>query len=301
MDLAERSIAVTGATGFLGRYICNALVDRGARVVGTLRSPHRDPDLSAKGVVLRPADLVDTASLRSVFEEVEAVVANAGLIAAQQTSNFVRINVDGMRNLLEAVVEANVRRLIVVSTVSIYRHKNKEQDEKAAQVPYTQRMLQRRPYAATKARAEWLAWNAAEKAGLDLTVVRPGYIYGRGARFLEGFRSRLSAPVAVIPCKRIPLAYAGDVAEAIARCLERAISIGRAYNLTGREDLSWCDFASAWSKAGGPIARVRVHLPWRALHSYDTSSAETDLNWTNTNFVEALAEILKPMTGQQLE
>lgn len=298
MDLAERSIAVTGATGFLGRYICTALLRRRARVVGVVRSPERGADLSDQGVVLRTADLLDAAALRSAFEGVDAVVANAALISAKQTSDFVRINVDGMGNLLEAVAEANVRRLVVVSTVSIYRHNNKGHDENAIQVPYTEKMLQRWPYAATKAQAESLAWDAADKAGLEVTAVRPGYIYGRGAHLIEGFRAWLGAPVALIPCcKRIPLAYAGDVAEALVRCLERPVSIGRAYNLTGREDRSWRDFAQAWAAVGGPIARVKLLVPWVARHRYDTSRAEIDLGWKNTGFVEALTETLRPMTG----
>ena len=294
MDLAERSIAVTGATGFLGRYICTALLNRRARVIGAVRSPDRGADLSAKGVELRTADLLDLPTLRSAFEGVDAVVANAAVVSAKQTSDYVRINVEGMANLLEAVAEASVRRLVVVSTVSIYRHNNKGNDEDAPQVTQTERMLTKQPYATTKAQAESLAWDAAEKMGLDVTAVRPGYIYGRGAQFIDGFRGSLGGAVALIPGKRIPLAYAGDVAEAIARCLERPTTVGRAYNLTGREDLSWSDFASAWSKAGGPVAPIKLPIPWLTRHSYDTSRAECDLNWTNTNFVEALAETLNP-------
>ncbi|MGI9326648.1 MAG: NAD-dependent epimerase/dehydratase family protein, partial [Pseudomonadales bacterium] len=218
MNLAERTIAVTGATGFLGRYISTALLKRRARVVGAVRSLERGADLSDQGVVLRTADLLDAAALRSAFQGVDAVVANAALILADQKSDFVRINVDGMGNLLRAAVEANVRRLLVVSTVSIYRHNGKNNDENATQVPYTEEMLQRQPYGATKAQAEVLAWNAADKAGLEVTTVRPGYIYGRGAHVIETFRAWLGGPVALIPCyRRIPLAYAGDVAEAIVR------------------------------------------------------------------------------------
>ena len=293
LSIAERTIAVTGATGFLGRYICAVLLKHHARVVGTLRSPERGADLADQGVVLRPADLLDAAALHSAFQGVDAIVANAALISANQPLDFIRVNVDGMANLLHAAVEANVRRLIVVSTVSIYRHNGKCNGEHDSQIPYTEKMLQRKPYGATKARAEALAWEAAQKAGLEVTTVRPGYIYGRGARIIGSFRAVLAEPVALIPCyRRIPLAYAGDIAEAIVRCLQRPVSIGRAYNLTGHEDWSWRDFTRAWAQAGGPIARVKLPIPYIARHRYRTSRAETDLEWRNTNFVDALTEIL---------
>ncbi len=299
VDLAERRIAVTGATGFLGRYLCAALQDRGAQVVGVVRSPARGVDLADRGVELRTADLADAAALQEAVQRVDAIVANAGLIFSRQSSDFVRVNVEGMENLIQAAAAANVRRLIVVSTVSIYRHNGQNNDEGAPQVPYTDATIQSQPYAATKAQGEALAWQAAEKHGLEVTAVRPGYLYGRGAHVIKTFRNWLAGPVALIPCcRRIPLAYAADVAEAVSRCLERPVSIGQAYNLTGREDLSWRDFANSWAAAGGPTARIKVPVPRVAQHRYDTSRAVSDLEWTNTSFVDALSEVLQPSDAQ---
>ena len=50
MTLAGARIAVTGATGFLGRYIVDALLARGAHVIGVVRNPARVPELAQKGV-----------------------------------------------------------------------------------------------------------------------------------------------------------------------------------------------------------------------------------------------------------
>src|SRR5207244_3981880 len=57
MLLERKQVAVTGATGFLGRYIVDTLLHRGARVVGVVRNPDRVPELRERGVELRRADL----------------------------------------------------------------------------------------------------------------------------------------------------------------------------------------------------------------------------------------------------
>ena len=50
---------MTGATGFLGRYLVDGLLARGARVIGVVRNPGRVPELAARGVELRQADLAE--------------------------------------------------------------------------------------------------------------------------------------------------------------------------------------------------------------------------------------------------
>ena len=57
MTLAGARIAVTGATGFIGRYIVDVLLARGAHVIGVVRNPAKVPELAQKGVELRQADL----------------------------------------------------------------------------------------------------------------------------------------------------------------------------------------------------------------------------------------------------
>src|SRR5688572_20821225 len=81
MDLAGATIAVTGATGFLGRYVVDVLLKRGARVVGVVRNPDRVPELARRGVELRKADLGNTAELAEGFRGARAVVSNAALFS----------------------------------------------------------------------------------------------------------------------------------------------------------------------------------------------------------------------------
>jgi len=104
------------------------------------------------------------------------------------------------------------------------------------------------------------------------------------------FRRLAGLPVTVMPAlMHLPLVYAGDVAEAIARALERPVSIGRAYNVTGDQATMWA-FARAWREAGGRGALVQLPLPVPWRRAYDITRAREDLGWRNRPLVEALRE-----------
>src|SRR5436309_15196147 len=114
MDLKGRTIAVTGATGFLGRYIVDVLLTRGAHVIGVVRNPDRVPELARRGVELRKADLAERDRLTAGFAGADAVVSNAALFAVNKMFSLGnrtwdehhRTNIEGARNVCEAVPAA---------------------------------------------------------------------------------------------------------------------------------------------------------------------------------------------------
>jgi nucleoside-diphosphate-sugar epimerase len=293
MDLAGATIAVTGATGFLGRYVVAVLLARGARVVGVVRRPDRVPALAACGVELRRADLGDRDGLARGFAGADAVVSNAALFALGNRSwdEHQRANVQGTQNVFEALVEAGVKRVVHVSSVAVYRAHRPYVVEDAPQLGPEDRPGVASAYSISKALSEQVAWRLAAERGLELTTVRPCAIYGAfDPNFTRIFRRLAGAPVTVMPAlMRLPLVYAGDVAEAIALALERPVSIGRAYNVTGDDTTVW-DFARAWREAGGPAARVMLPVPVPFARGYDISRAREDLGWRNRPFLAALRE-----------
>src|SRR5712691_6318889 len=117
MELRGATVAVTGATGFLGRYLVDVLLGRGAHVVGVVRNPDRVPELARRGVELRRADLAERERLAAGFAGATAVVSNAALFALGNSrwDDHHRANIEGLRNVLAAVVDAGVRRVVHVS------------------------------------------------------------------------------------------------------------------------------------------------------------------------------------------
>jgi dihydroflavonol-4-reductase len=293
MELRGATVAVTGATGFLGRYVVDALLDRGARVVGVVRNPDRVPELAARGVELRRADLAERDALARGFAGAAAVVSNAALFSLrnQRWDEHQRANVVGTENVFHAIGDAGVRRVVHVSSVAVYRRSGETKAEDAEQLGSETRRSFTNTYPISKALSEQLAWRLAAELGLELTTVRPCAIYGaHDPNFTAIFARLVGFPLTVIPTvMRLPMVYAGDVADGIARALENPVAVGRAYNLTGEDETFW-SFAQAWREAGGRTAWLTLPLPVPYAERFDHSRATRELGWRNRPFVDALRD-----------
>ena len=289
-----RTIALTGATGFLGRYIVRTLTDRGARVIGVVRNPDKVPELARDGLELRRADLAEPDRLAEGFAGADVVVSNAALLPVRnwRRADHLRTNVRGTENVIAAAAAAGVRRVLHVSSVSVYAGGSRRigedhplLDEDAG--PLTP------PYSLSKALAERRAWQLAGEHAIALTTVRPCLIYGAfDSNFMPIFAALAGAPVTVMPAyTSIPLVYAGDVADAVALALEKPAAAGRAYNLAG-EDVTFWQFFAAWRDAGGRAARVVLPIPFPYGLSYDTTRARSELGWRSRPVGEGLRETL---------
>src|SRR4249919_642268 len=100
MELAGRTIAVTGATGFLGGFVARQLAARGARVRAVVRSPRKAEPLAAAGMEVAAANLLDRASLVDAFRGVDAIASVAALYVLEPRpwSEFFAANVTGPQN-----------------------------------------------------------------------------------------------------------------------------------------------------------------------------------------------------------
>jgi len=294
MDLRGTPIAVTGATGFLGRYIVDVLLARGAHVIGVVRNPSRVPELAAKGVELRQADLGERDRLTAGFAGAKAVVSNAALFALSNQSwdAHERANVDGTRNVMAACKAAGVGRVVQVSSVAVYGlFARGALHEDAPQLGADTWRLPWNVYPASKAISEQEAWRLAKELGLDLTTVRPCTIYGAfDPNFMPVFKRVTALPVTIRPLGlRMSYVYAGDVAEGIALALEHDDSVGRAYNLTGDGE-TWQDLAAAWKETGGKVASLALPIPLPLAPRFDSSRAKRELGWRPRSLVDGLSE-----------
>jgi nucleoside-diphosphate-sugar epimerase len=297
MDLRGARIAVTGATGFLGRYIVDVLLARGAHVIGVVRNPARVPELAAKGVELRTADLAEPDRLAAGFAGASAVVSNAALFALsnRRWDDHERANVSGTRNVMGACRAAGVRRVVHVSSVAVYGlFARGRLHEDAPQLGPDTRRLPWNVYPASKAISEQEAWRLAREYGLELTTVRPCTIYGAfDPNFMPVFKRVTSLPVSIAPVgMRMSYVYAGDVAEGIALALEHERSIGRAYNLTGDGE-TWQDLTAAWKAVGGATPTLALPIPLPLAPDFDSSRAKEELGWRPRSLVDGLRDTLR--------
>lgn len=295
MDLANATVAVTGASGFIGRYLVRALAARGARVVSVVRDPRK---LDGSPAEARRADLADVAALTRAFEGCDAVVSNAGVVSigAKGRDALMRANVEGTRNVFEALRRAGVHRAVMTSSASAYarqpRHVYAERDPLWDPSARVSRPLY---YALSKAVAEREAWRLAGEHDITLSVARPSGVYGAHDR--TGFTSWLlrfarMPLLTVFPTHlHIPNVYAGDLAEAMARMLERDAARGKAYNVAGDPDVSFWDMLTAYRRAGGAVPRVVLPFPVPLRFAYSLARARRDLDFDNRAPTDAFRDM----------
>jgi nucleoside-diphosphate-sugar epimerase len=166
-------VLITGAAGFLGRGLVREAADAGLSVRAVDRIDFR----FGAPIECSKVDILDGASLRHAMVGVAAVIHAAGLVCPlgrhkPDSSEFNHINETGTANVAQAAIEAGVRHLVLVSSVSVYGGSPPGgADENTECRP-------QEPYAESKWRAERRAREITDRAGAQLTVLRLATLYG---------------------------------------------------------------------------------------------------------------------------
>ncbi len=171
---------VTGAAGFLGRYIVERLIARGDRVRALCRSA--TPRLVAIGAEVRVGDLRDSTSVRNAVNDADTVFHVAGVAGMWGPwKHFRDNNIIGTANVIDACLQNGVRRLVYTSSPSVAFALLDQcgADESAG---YSKRFLCH--YAKSKAVAEQKVLAANGLCGLSTCAIRPHLIWGPGDRQL---------------------------------------------------------------------------------------------------------------------
>jgi len=197
----SRLVAITGATGFLGRYIVRACAGKGWRVRILARRPVAHPQLEGLQLDVVPGDLSDQQALRSLVAGADVVVHAAGLIKAANAADFDSVNVRGTANLTR-VIEAHAvaARVILVST-----------------------MAAREPRLSSYARTKRAGEDLLMASRCDWTIVRPCAIYGPWDRETLTIFRAIDHHIFLQPRiadGRIAIIHAVDAASAIAALCE---------------------------------------------------------------------------------
>lgn len=177
--LEGRRITVTGAGGFLGPHVVEALAAEGAQVRALLGPPGVDAREPAHATCVARADICDGAALAELVAGADAVVHMAGpsSVAAsfKDPAHFIRVHTEGTATALEACRTRGVPRFVYVSSAEVYGR------PQATPVREDHPLSSRSPYGAAKTGAEKLVEAFARAYGLRSLILRPFSIYGPGA------------------------------------------------------------------------------------------------------------------------
>ena len=209
-------VLVLGGTGFVGRSVCERLVERQAGAglvrVATRRQTNANRVRALPTVEVAQANVHDDADLARLLMGVDAVV-NLVAILHGSADDFGRVHVQLPQRLARACAAAGVKRLVHVSALGV-----------GPQAPSN--------YLRSKTAGE----AALRDSALALTLLRPSVIFGTEDRFLNVF-AQLQVLAPVIPLAgsdaRFQPVWVEDVARAVVHCLEHADTVGGVFECAG--------------------------------------------------------------------
>jgi dihydroflavonol-4-reductase len=253
-----KTVLVTGASGFVGGHVVEALARNGIRPRCLVRRTSRLDYIKDFSPELVFGDITSQASLETAVAGVDGIVHCAGITRALSLSDYLRVNADGCSNLYHACLAKNpdVRRIVHISSLAAF-------GPSVAGRPAQERQ-ERHPvsnYGRSKLAGQGIA--EAHMDRLPVVVLLPPAVYGPSDRaFLKLFAwaKRGFSPVIGREERWVSLIYAKDLARAVLVCLESEKAVGNEYLLEDGQPHTWREVTAAigWSVHMSP---KRVQIP----------------------------------------
>lgn len=254
-------VLVTGGTGFLGRHLGRALLERGDQPYLMGRDFGAAGALVRAGAVPVRADLRDREAVVAACAGVDAVV-HAGALSAPwgPREEFHAVNVGGTEGVIEGCRAHGVARLVHVSSPSV-TFDGRDVHRQTEDAPYPRRFAS--VYSLTKKVAEDRVRAAGDVASV---ILRPKAIFGPGDRALLP-RLVTAARLGRLPQvgdgkNLVDLTYVENVVHAILLAIGSAAAVGRTYTITNDEHVPlWDAIRSVLTRLGVPTRLRPVPLP----------------------------------------
>ena len=312
-------ILITGAAGFIGHAVAQALLFAGRQVVGLDNlNAYYDPALKKArlarlrehdGFAFHKLDLADERGMQALFgahefRQVVHLAAQAGVrYSIEAPQQYISSNIAGLTVLLECCVRSSVQHLLYASSSSVYGDTER--------TPFSERDAAGRPrslYAATKRAGELLAYSYSGTHGLPSTGIRYFTVYGPWGRpdmaamtFAERLAAGKCLKVFGDGRQRRAFTFIDDAVRGTLAILEGGAPSGEPpaalYNLGSAEDVELLDFIRILGRAMGvkakitfapePPGEMRVTVP-------DLSAMRRDFGFEpNAGLEEGLAEFVR--------
>jgi nucleoside-diphosphate-sugar epimerase len=258
---------VTGANGFLGRHVVGALLARGLEVRAIVRpAAHLEALGWPPSVEVFWADLRTSRELMLAVEGVDVLLHLAAVVSGGEDAQFAG-TVAGTERLLEAMASSACRRLVLCSSFSVYDYSSTRRTlDEGSPLHRIPDVYTRDGYTISKWWQERVARRFAEQHGWDLTVLRPGFIWGRDHSYLAVLGQQLGRHQLVIgPLTRIPMTHVENCAYVFALAAADPRARGQTLNvIDGPGERIWSYLSDHMRGSGHPGWRVPVPY-WAAI------------------------------------
>ena len=258
-------ILVTGATGLVGRALCNRLKRRHVLRIA-VRNNMTEEWAKQHDVVL--ATLDPTQDWRPALEGIATVVHCAARVhvmnddAADPLREFRRINVDGTLQLATQAAAAGVKRFVFISSIKV----NGESTVPGRPFTAQQAPAPIDPYGVSKWEAEQQLSQLSAETGMEVVIIRPALVYGPGvkANFLNMMKwlyKGVPLPLGAIHNKRSIVAL-DNLVDLIVTCIDHPGAANQTFLVSDGEDISTTELLQRMSQALGKRPRLLPVPAW---------------------------------------
>lgn len=248
-------VLVTGATGFVGAFLCQFLLQKGYRVKATGRQPQffiKHPMLEYKQIV----SIDENTDWGHWLNDVEVVVHLAARVhhmqdkGMQQLAQYQKVNVQGTQALAKAAIAHQVKRFIFLSSIKVNGEQTFDTSFRADAQPRPQDA-----YSVSKLQGEQILQEVCRRSGMEWVIIRPPLIYGAGVqgnfqRLLKLAKSGLPLPFATLKNTR-SLVSIQNLSDFIECCIHHQNASGEVFLVSDDSDISTAGLIKLLRKAMG--------------------------------------------------
>jgi UDP-glucose 4-epimerase len=308
-------VFVTGAAGFIGSHVAEALLADGHDVVGLDDLSGGFTDNLPAGIRFFKGSILDADLLAKLFADYRFEhVFHLAAYAAEGLSHFIRRfnytnNVVGSMNVINEAVKAEVKCLVFTSSIAVYGPGQTPMREDMTPMPED-------PYGVAKYAVELDLHAARRMFGLNSVIFRPHNVYGERQHIGDRYRNVIGIfmnqllqgqPMTVFGdgSQTRAFSYIGDVAPLIARSVSVPAAYNQTFNIGADEATSVNDLANLVAEAMGQPGRIQ-HLPARqeVLHAFADHSRVAEAfhyrpRWTLSQGLARMAAWAKRLGPRQ--
>jgi NADH dehydrogenase len=232
-------VLVAGGTGYVGAEVVASLASAGHSLRVLVHAS--GPALPEAAEAVR-GDISDAASLEAAAAGCDAIVNMVAILEGPDAA-FEAVNAGGPRNVVAAANANGIRRVVHMSALGVT----------AEHAPLTR-------YWGSK----YAGKQAVTSSDLDWTVLEPSFVFGRDGGALKAFESLIRMPLAPVIGNgryRHQPVWAGDVATAFVRALERPETAGKVIALGGPQVFTFDELLDELARVTGRAPRRKLHVP----------------------------------------
>jgi nucleoside-diphosphate-sugar epimerase len=238
-------ILVTGAGGFLGQAVVDGLLQRGHQVRAIVRPSSPKPAWPDEVDIFR-ADL-RVQDLGPAFDGIDAVAHLAAATSGSEDLQFAT-TVVATERFLEAMAKSTVKRLVHVSSLVVYDW-SKAKSCMDETTPLESDPYGMGGYTIAKVWQERIVSRFAKKHSWNLTILRPGFIWGTGHEQIAGMGRQFGrAYILFGPFTRLPLTHVENCADCLVAAVENPAASGETFNVVDSDDIRVWRYALAYAR-----------------------------------------------------